>query len=93
MLNSRKRASSSVCDRNGIDARLPNALAVETFYCSYHDIGPTVPKAAYNSLRWLESNIGLRVDTQLESPKRGTDHPEGHEPRTKTRGTQQCGWP
>ena len=71
------------CDENKLDANVSDALAVETFCCSYEDKGPTVPKAAYNSLRWLESNLGLRVDTQLESLKRATDHPAGHEPKSE----------
>jgi hypothetical protein len=53
------------------------------FCGSYAENGPTQPKAAYNSLRWLQNNVGLNVNTDNETLRRATDPPEGHIPKSE----------
>jgi hypothetical protein len=77
------KAWFTFCDKNSLDARQPDALASEMFCCSYAENGPTQPKAAYNSLRWLQHNVGLNVNTDNEGLRRATDHPDSHEPKSE----------
>ena len=77
------KAWFSFCEKNSLNARLPDAIATEMFCCSYEENGPTQPKAAYNSLRWLQHNVGLNVNTDNEGLRRATDHPDDHEPKSE----------
>jgi hypothetical protein len=72
-------AWKAFCTENSLNFKKPDCTAVELFTTSFLDKGPTMPKAAYNSMRWMETNIGLKAHTSSDMLRRATDPPEWHD--------------
>ena len=58
----------------------PDSIGVRVFLNSFKENGTSVPRRHFDSLKWLQTNIGLRACTELERVRRLTDPPSSHEP-------------
>ena len=63
-----------------INWKTPDSVSIRTFLGRFKKNGATVPKRHLDSLRWLESNIGLAACSTLERVKRFCDAPSTHNP-------------
>ena len=64
----------------GEDWKTPNSISIRAFLATYKNDGAYVPKRYFDSLRWLQTNIGLNATTELYRVRRSADAPGSHVP-------------
>ena len=67
-----------------IDYRVPDSMSIRDFISQQTERGASVPRATFNSLRWLEQNLGLRAVTDLPRVRRASDPVASHVPTQAT---------
>ena len=74
------QAWTDYCDKVSEDWRTPNSISVRAFLATFRGDGAYTPKRYFDSMRWLQTNIGINATTELYRVRRSVDAPGSHVP-------------